>query len=63
MDLIIANFLNRCKPVSKRKCYLKMIIDCPKKKRCKDVEEEECEEVPVQKCKSVKVNLPQNYGL
>jgi hypothetical protein len=33
-----------------------MIIDCPKKKRCKDVEEEECEDVPVEKCRSVKVN-------
>ena len=33
-----------------------MIIDCPKKKRCKDVEEEECQDVPFKKCKSVKVN-------
>ena len=32
-----------------------MIIDCPKKKRCKDVEEEVCEDVPLKKCKSVKV--------
>ena len=32
-----------------------MIIDCPKKKSCKTVEEEECEDVPVKKCKTVKV--------
>ena len=32
-----------------------MIIDCPKKKSCKTVEEEVCEDVPVKKCKTVKV--------
>ena len=49
-------FFGRCKKVPKRRCYLKMIIDCPKKKKCQNVEEEECEDVPVKKCKSVKVN-------
>ena len=47
--------VNRCKRVSKKKCYLKMIIKCPKKKRCRDVEEDECENVPIRKCKPIKV--------
>ena len=48
-------FVNRCKRVSRTKCYLKMIIKCPKKKRCRDVEEDECENVPIRKCKPFKV--------
>ena len=65
LDALLALFTNlvnllikphfRCKKVPKRRCYLKMIIDCPKKKSCKTVEEEECEDVPVKKCKNFKV--------
>ena len=37
------------------KCFKKMIIDCPKKQKCRVVDEEVCEDIPIRKCKTVKV--------